>query len=132
MTLVDTSAWIEFFRPRGDPEYKERVAVLVRNGLAAYTCPVYYELLVGARRSEVSDIEAVLEESTRVYFVRTHWDSAALLGRELRAAGVTVPGNDLLVATLSIAERMRILCKDEHFHRMKGVFNDRLQLEATA
>ena len=129
MTLVDTLAWIEFFRRNGDPEFKKRVALLIRNGRAAYTCPVYFELLVGARPNEIADVEAILAESTRIYFGAEHWVLATRLGRQLRAAGVTVPSIDLYVATVSIAERMQVLCNDEHFTRMKSIFNDKLRLE---
>ena len=129
MTLVDTSAWIEFFRPKGDREYKKRVAVLLRSGAAAYTCPTYYEILMGARPVEEADIKAVLSESNRIHFGAEHWNSAALLGRELRKSGVTVPSIDLFVAAVAISEQMRVLCKDEHFSRMRQVLGDRLRLE---
>ena len=60
MTLIDTSAWIEFFRARGDAILKSRVADLISFGAAAYTCPIRFELLVGARPQEMSDLRAGL------------------------------------------------------------------------
>ena len=46
MTLIDTSAWIEFFRAKGDAALKSRVADLISFGEAAYTCPIHFELLL--------------------------------------------------------------------------------------
>ena len=129
MTLVDTPAWIEFFRIKGDPNFKKRVALLVRSGSAAYTCPIYFELLLGARASEEAYIKAILAESTRIYFVDKHWEMASRLGRQMRSAGVTVPINDLFVATVSVSDRVRLLCKDEHFSMMKRVMGNQLRLE---
>ena len=48
VTLIDTSAWIEFFRPKGDPHVKALVRDLVAIKQAAYTCPVAFELVTGA------------------------------------------------------------------------------------
>ena len=44
MTLIDTSAWIEFFRPKGDPLFKALVRDLIAIRKAAYTCPVHKSL----------------------------------------------------------------------------------------
>ena len=52
MILVDTSAWIEFLRLAGDIEIKGAVKDLVMEGSAAFTCPVMFELLLGARPEE--------------------------------------------------------------------------------
>ena len=129
MTLVDTSAWIEFFRRKGDPKIKKRVGALFRNDATAYVCPTYYELMLGARPHEEANIQAVLAESNRIYFNDAHWNQAAFWGRELRRSGVTVPTIDLLVATVAISESLRVLCRDIHFARMQDVLGDRLQLE---
>ena len=40
MTLIDTSAWIEFFRKDGHRETKTRVATMIELGEAAYCAPV--------------------------------------------------------------------------------------------
>ena len=60
MKLVDTSAWIEFLRKKGDPAIKQAVARLIDADLAAWTCPVRFELLSGARPGERADVEQVL------------------------------------------------------------------------
>jgi len=44
MRLVDSSVWVEFLRRRGDPAVKQVIAHLLQADLAAYTCPVLFEL----------------------------------------------------------------------------------------
>ncbi len=49
--LVDTSAWIDFFRKK-EPERHELVATLLREGRAMGTGIVSLELLRGAKTSK--------------------------------------------------------------------------------
>jgi len=44
MKLVDTPLWIEFLRKRGDPQAKQAVARLLEADMAAFTCPMRFEL----------------------------------------------------------------------------------------
>ena len=60
MTLIDTSAWIEFLRREGDRQVKGRVASLIDLGEAAVCGPVEFELLVGARASERADLQEAI------------------------------------------------------------------------
>ena len=52
MTLIDTSAWIEFLRRSGDPTVKAHVASYPDAGQAATCGPIEFELLSGARPAE--------------------------------------------------------------------------------
>jgi predicted nucleic acid-binding protein len=56
MKLVDSSAWVEFLRRRGDPKVKDIVARLLQSEQAAYTCPIRFELLSGLRPGEEGDL----------------------------------------------------------------------------
>lgn len=56
MTLIDTAAWIEFFRPKGDPWLKALVLELMTIQEATYTCPVAFELTCGARKEELDNL----------------------------------------------------------------------------
>ena len=68
MKLVDTSAWVEFFRARGDVAAKRHVANLVQLDVAAFTCPVYFELLCGVKTHEKEDLEKTFDFCERVLF----------------------------------------------------------------
>jgi len=127
MTLIDTSAWIEFFRAGGDPQVKERVADLLTVDEAAYTCPIYFELLAGAREKEKGPIREALSFCKRELFTKRHWELAAVHESLLLGRGVTVPRDDLFVGTVALAKSLPILCKDRHFDLMRD--RGKLKLE---
>lgn len=128
MILIDTSAWIEFFRRQGSAACKARVAAVVGAGTAAHTCPVRFELLLGARPEETRDIQAGLDFSTRVRLEAEDWDQAAALGARLRAAGVTVPASDLLIAVVAVRHDLPLLARDSHFARIRDTVLPALRL----
>ncbi len=119
MALIDTSAWIEFFRPRGDPAIKARVADLIGLGTAAYTCPIRYELILGARPQELKDLHEALGFSRRVVATPAHWDAAAGLGVTLRLKGCNFPALDLLIATVASAGKISLVARDAHFSAIR-------------
>lgn len=115
MTLIDTSAWIEFFRRAGDPTTKTRVATLIELSEAAFCGPVEFELLTGARRSERRDIELALSYSHILDFPRACWQQAAEIEQKVRRRGVTVPRDDILVAAAAIHHGVPVYTTDPHF-----------------
>ncbi len=129
MKIVDTSGWIEFLRKRGDAAVKQAVARLINADLAAYTCPIRFELLSGVRPEEEADLEQAFAFSQHIPFERDDWREAALLERRFRAKGVTIPRNDLFVATVAIRTRMAVICRDSHFEVMRKVVGDKLKVE---
>jgi predicted nucleic acid-binding protein len=129
MMLVDTSAWIEFFRKQGDSKVKHAVARQLQRDEAAFTCPIRFELLSGAKPNEETDVTQALALSRHVLFEPGDWLEAADLERELRRVGVTIPRNDLFVATVAIRTGFRVLCRDQHFDRMHKVFGPRLKVD---
>ena len=128
MTLIDTSAWIEFFRARGDAILKSRVADLISFGAAAYTCPIRFELLVGARPQEMSDLRAGLGFARRLPLTSEHWDTAAALGAKLLSSGHSIPASDLLIATVAHEEGFSLLARDQHFVVIRANLLPGLQL----
>ena len=99
MILVDTSSWIHFLRPRGDPEVRSRVEAALGSGQACWCPLVQLELRNGARGAQE---QRVLRD-----FARTLpelgiddgvWQAAYDLARRARARGVTAPATDVLIA----------------------------------
>ena len=119
MTLIDTSAWIEFFRSKGDRTTKKRVGDLLGADEAAYTCPIYFELMAGARVKEKAAIRETLSFCKRELFNERHWEQTAEIENTLLRRGVTVPRDDLFVGTIALAKRLPLLCKDRHFDLMR-------------
>jgi predicted nucleic acid-binding protein len=115
MTLIDTSAWIEFLRKSGRPEVKSRVAGYLELGDAAYCGPIEFELLSGAREAEIADLRDALRFSACLEFAADCWGSAAQIERALRGKGITVPRDDLLVASVALHHAVPLFSCDPHF-----------------
>jgi predicted nucleic acid-binding protein len=129
MKLVDSSAWIEFLRRKGDPATKHKVARLLEAELTAYTCPIEFELLSGVRPGEEADLKQALQFSRHIPFTHGDWRAAGLLERKLRSAGITIPRNDLFVATVAIRAGLTLSCRDAHFDAISRVVGNELDVE---
>jgi predicted nucleic acid-binding protein len=119
VTLIDTSAWIEFLRPKGDTQVKALVRDLVTIKQAAYTCPVAFELVTGARKEEMDDLRTSLDLASRIVLLPEHWDLAGMLNASLRAKGINLPASDLLIAIVAHSYKMPLLAKDAHFETIR-------------
>jgi predicted nucleic acid-binding protein len=97
--LVDSSSWIHFLRPSGDPVVRGRVEAALTAGEACWCPLVRLELWNGAAgdrdRRILRDFESVLPDLAMDDAV---WTRARELARRARAAGVSVPATDLLIA----------------------------------
>ena len=115
MILIDTSAWIEFFRRRGDAAVKSRVAGFVETGDAAFCGPILYELMLGARPAETALIRKVLGFCQCLEFPIAVWDRGASLEKGMRQKGITIPRDDILVAAAALHHDVPLYCSDKHF-----------------
>jgi predicted nucleic acid-binding protein len=117
--LVDSSSWIHFLRPNGDPVVRARVRAALVNGDACWCPLVRLELWNGAAgdrdRKILRDFEAVLPELTIDDDV---WASAYELARRARAAGVSVPATDLLIAACAQRHGVALDTADSDFKRL--------------
>lgn len=114
--LIDTSAWIEFFRPHGDAHIRTAINHLLDNNEAALCGVILAELLRGTRSDrEFRDLADRL--STLVYLPTMDdiWAQVGRLGSHLARKGVNVPTTDILIATIAIENKVPILHKDRHF-----------------
>ena len=91
----------------------------LQNGNAAYTCPVRFELVLGARPSELEGLNLALEFSHRIVATPAHWDHTAGLAASLKAKGLNFPALDLLIASVAHTEKITLLTCDRHFMRIR-------------
>lgn len=129
MKLVDSSAWVEFLRRKGDGRVKHIVARLLQADQAAFTCPIRFEMLSGVRPGEEADLEQAFALSHHFPFGQNDWLAAARLESQLRAKGLRLPRNDLFVATVAIRTSVPVLCRDTHFAAAQKVFGEKLRVE---
>ena len=102
---------------------------MIEADLAAYTCPVRFELLSGVQPQEAADLDQALAFSRHVPFEREDWPAADLLERQLRDRGLTLLRNDLLGATVAIRTPLPVACRDTPFEAMRDVIGATLIVE---
>lgn len=124
--LVDSSAWIEYFR-HGRGVVPDLVDGLLQGGEAAICGMVELEILQGLRareREKVSDLFSAL------VYVETERRDYVFAGEQLgdlRRQGITIPSADALIGALCIRRGIPLLTSDKHFDRLMGL--ERLSLE---
>jgi predicted nucleic acid-binding protein len=116
--LVDTSAWIDFFRQK-EPIYS-RVSQLLDEDRICCLGIILAELIQGTRSKEeiktLKDFIFVfpfLKDSTKL------WEKAGELSFTLKRAGMQVGLSDCYIATAASDEKAAILTLDEHFKLIK-------------
>jgi hypothetical protein len=116
--LVDTSAWIEFFKPRGAQAAKSAVQNVLEEGLVVTVAPVLAELLVGLQPARSVDAQAIelLRELAVVDLTWGMCERAGDLGRSTARKGMRVPTVDLLIAAAALSEDHEVWhVGDQHF-----------------
>jgi predicted nucleic acid-binding protein len=120
MILIDTSAWIEFFRGR-DPLASAVDEVLAGNE-AALCGPVEVELRRGlAHERERRKVLPLLDACRLLAQPAQLWTEAGDLGFALRRRGVTPKTVDLLIATYALSHSASLLTADADFAAMQKV-----------
>ena len=124
-SLVDTSVWIDFFR--GIASIKEFLTKLIARDRVFTAGPVLFELLQGIRSSEErGQVKEALLSVNFLDITPEDWEAAALISRELRSQGKTIPMTDLLLAQLANAHDLEIISLDPHFDQIPGITHRRL------
>ena len=119
--IVDSSAWIEYFRDP-DSAHGDEVERLVKDGDAILVGVVYAELLRGARNEgELRSLDERLEALPFLEAGRETWRRAGQLLFDLRRQGLTIPLTDAVIAALALEGDHRLYTLDEHFQRVPGI-----------
>lgn len=126
MVIIDTSAWVEFFRKAGDLRVKLAVKGLLDAMDGALCGPVEMEFLGGARPNEMQSIKGWFDLVPYVRNDQKVWLEAAENFSKIRAAGYTIPWNDVLIATIALAKSVRVYAPDKHFRIMSETLGLRL------
>ena len=118
MTLVDTSAWIEFQRATGSKADRDVTAALEAEAPLATTGLVVLELLAGARDERQADDLRRLLDLCRFLPLEEPSDheTAAAIYRTCRRAGTTIRRlPDCLTAAVAIRAGVALLHRDADF-----------------
>lgn len=114
--LVDTSAWIEFFRIKGDINVREEISRLLDENAILLCGIVFAELLKGARsEKEYRELEDRLSTLPYLETPETIWKKVGRLASLLLRKDLQIPTTDLLIACLAIENRVPLMHQDKHF-----------------
>ena len=117
MILVDTSAWIEFFRGRAP--LAGAVDEVLASNEAALCGPIEAELRRGLRSArERRMVLPLLDGCHQLAQPARLWTDAGDLGFALRRRGVTPKTLDLLIATYALNHSVSLLTADRDFAAM--------------
>ena len=114
-TLVDTSAWIEFFR-RKESRISSRLREYLELNQACYTGPIAVELYQGAKTNkEVEVIDQLLQTIHYVEITRSHYHHAGQVSHRAARSGRIFSIVDLILAVVAHDEQLKLLSLDTHF-----------------
>jgi predicted nucleic acid-binding protein len=115
VTLIDTSAWIEYLRDTGSRAC-QLVDGLVVSGFVT-TSPVRMKLLAGARSpAHLDQLRRLLARGGLIAVVETDYEDAAAIYRACRLGGETVRRLiDCLIAAVALREGVPVLHADRDF-----------------
>ena len=116
MILADAGIVIAYLRG------KDTRLIALADALPLAVCGVTRaEVLRGVRSPvERTDTVALLDSFFQVVTSEAIWDASGDNLAKLRAAGISVPFPDAILATLAIAEGVELWGRDKHFAAMSG------------
>jgi predicted nucleic acid-binding protein len=118
MVIVDTSVWIEASRRDGNLAYKVGLENLLEAYEAAWCSPIKLEFMGGARKEDRKKLAFWFDSIPYRSADENHWDLAKINTWKLRDLGLTIPWNDILIASIALDYDLRVYAKDTHFEIM--------------
>jgi len=114
--IVDTSAWIESFRPQSEKAFINFVKDLILKGRILVPGIIKTELLRGTKnKKEYNHLNDLLKGLEYLPVSDDFWEKLSLFSFRLFRKGVTVPLTDIYIALLGIENNASILHRDKHF-----------------
>jgi predicted nucleic acid-binding protein len=114
--IIDTSAWIESFRPKANQRFRLLVKDLILQNCVLMPGIIKAELLRGAKtKKEFNRLAELLKGLTYLPAAEEFWDNVAEFSFQLFRKGITVPLTDTYIALLCIEKNASILHHDKHF-----------------
>jgi len=122
MILVDTSVWIDFFRPLETPEAQFLTERLVQDEDICICGIILTEVLQGIRSDkEHRRVRKLLDPLIYLPTSKEAFVLAADLFRDGRSEGITIRRTiDCIIAACAIIHKVELLHRDRDFDRIAG------------
>ncbi|MDD3719513.1 MAG: PIN domain-containing protein [Actinomycetota bacterium] len=123
MVLVDTSAWIEFYKKdSADSDIGEQVQHLIREDRIVTTEPVLLELAAGVRSlKKLKELRDTFSLFHLAQIGDDIWHDATDNMFTLRRKGITIPAIDVLIGTAAITYDLYLIHSDKHYQSMAEI-----------
>ena len=116
MKLIDSSAWIEYYRKEGNTEYKAWISGAIQNNAAAVNGIIQVEILIFTKTQSEYDFVSSDFSGLHNLILDDHvFQKASEIGFDLRRKGVTIPGTDLIIAACAIVSNAELIHFDSHY-----------------
>jgi predicted nucleic acid-binding protein len=114
--IIDTSAWIDSFRPKADKSFSLLVKDLIIKNRVIMPGIIRTELLRGTKtKSEFNRLSDLLKGITYLPVAEEFWDSLSEFSFQLFRKGISAPLTDTYIALLCIENKIPLLHQDKHF-----------------
>ena len=120
--LIDSSVWIDYYRPFGTASLRDSVSEALASGRVSTLPLIATEVLRGA--PDEGELEALAEDFSALDLLEVDLGvgvGAAGIGMALRHRGVTAPAIDLLIAAAAISGDREVWHQDRHFEAIARV-----------
>lgn len=114
--IIDTSAWIESFRPKSGGSFQRLVKDLIIQDLVLLPGIIKTELLRGTKnKKEYNQLNQMLTGLKYLAVDENFWERLSSFSFQLFRKGITVPLTDTYIALLCIENQASLLHRDKHF-----------------
>ena len=120
MILIDTNIIIDFWKT-GDENIKSTIL-----RFPVYICGVVKAELCHGAKSE-KDLKTILKSLSSFPQIDVNyslWDTIGKNLFKLRISGITVPFQDVIIATLAIENSLMVWTNDKHFTKIQSVLDE--------
>lgn len=119
LILVDSSVWIDYYRPKGPERLKRRLQEELHLGTVATMGLIAVEVLQGAPgASAFANLQEDFLGLQWLEISQDVWLEAAKLGAGLRQHGLSIPATDVVIAATAMHYRCHLWHRDEDFTRL--------------
>lgn len=123
MFLIDSSLWIEYFRPRGSQKIKERLREVLQKEEAVCCGIVVVEILRGAKNEkDFQSLQDALMSLPQIPIDDAVIERASRWGFLLDRKGKFVSTTDLVIAAAAY-KIARLLHSDNDFERLSSIID---------
>ncbi len=123
MFLIDSSLWIEYFRPRGSQKIKERLREVLQKEEAVCCGIVVVEILRGAKNEkDFQSLQDALMSLPQIPIDDAVIERASRWGFLLDRKGKFVSTTDLVIAAAAY-KTARLLHSDNDFERLSSIID---------